>query len=304
MRISMAVPAAVVSCLLVAGCLPLALAVVSTPSRLDGNGNLRQERKATNTLEANQSLIVCNAYAYKDPLDVFRVRSMKLANRQGPIAYKNCQNVVVALKEGDRLDFKAGGLDVGSFFVKGLPKSKSTLLLVPRRRNNNTMAVSFQSHAFSDLLAATQVAVVDAYAGAAADGIKIMDAPQAKQLVGRHKKDTAALVQKRVETLRYNSIVALAAGHYRLGLGPESMVSLGENSEPKKGLSALQALVVGAKEKYVVMRVGVEDNREGSALYPEELVVFPKSSSAESRRPGVVAVVLIAAAVARALCSF
>lgn len=280
-----------------AACLPLELCAVSAKSgMLEGTrANLRPS-SISMPGEVNQSLIVCNAYAHKEPLDVFRARSMKKANMEGPISYKNCQGLVVSLAEGDRLDFKAGDLDVGTFFVKGLPTRKSTLLLVPRRRSSDTMAVTFQSHAFLEL-DATQVAVVDAYSGAGADVVKIMDAPQEKK-ASYGKKSAQSLVQMRLETLRYNSIVALGPGRYNVGLGPASMVALSE-TEQQKGIGFFQAMIVGSRQKYVVMRVGVQDDTSTSALYPEELVVFPKSQGALVR-PGVFAA-FIASAVLMAM---
>jgi hypothetical protein len=243
--------------------------------------------------ETNQSLIVCNAYAFKEPLDIYRARSMEQANVQGPIAYKHCQDLSVALREGDRLDFKAGDLDVGTFFVRGLPTRKSTLLLVPRRRSNETMAVSFQSHAFSEL-DTTQVAVVDAYSGVGTDVVKIMDAPQEKKAPSG-KQDALLPVDQRLETLRYNSIVALGAGKYRIGLGPTSLVDISQLDQRK---DSFQSVAVASREKYVIMRVGVEeDDRMGAASrYPEELVVFPQSHG-QLVRPGVLGL-LAATAVA------
>merc|ERR1719247_1475167 len=113
------------------------------------------------------------------------------------LRYKECREFNTELSEGDQLDFKAGNLDVGTFYATGMPKSSSSLLLIPHRRDSRSVAISFESHAFADLQS-PQIAVVDAYKGKGEGGVKIMDlVPQDTQ--------TPAVE----EMLKFSSVVAV-----------------------------------------------------------------------------------------------
>lgn len=210
-----------------------------------------------------QSLVICNAFAYKKPLDVTRVRSALRLTADVPVHYKECRELKMPLKEGDQLEFKAGELSVGTFFATGLPKTSSSLMLIPHRKSLNSLNLAFDSHAFSELQS-PQIAVVDAYSGTEAGHIQIMDVAKP------HKDATEAKSQlamfQRVEDLRFNSVIALNPGEYKVAL-------VGSGGETTADSAPLR---VAGKTKYVVMRVGADRGVGKIAGFPQELVVFPQ----------------------------
>mmetsp|Transcript_8459 Transcript_8459/g.17939 ORF Transcript_8459/g.17939 Transcript_8459/m.17939 type:complete len:299 (+) Transcript_8459:80-976(+) len=239
-----------------------------------------------------QSLVVCNAFAYKKPLDVTRVRSALRLTSNAPVQYKECRELKMPLEEGDQLEFKAGELSVGTFFATGLPKTSQSLLLIPHRKSLNSLNLAFDSHAFSELQS-PQIAVVDAYSGTEAGRIQIMDVPKPDEDAKAKTQSQVALVQ-RVEDLRYNSVIALNPGAYKVALvhsGDNAMV----DSSP---------LNVAGKTKYVVMRVGADHGFGKIAGFPQELVVFPQLAAevAQSSAPSAMRWNLAAAATALFAC--
>jgi len=195
------------------------------------------------------NLTVCNAYAENKPLSVYTV-NQKAKLTEEPLQYKACKEIVLELADSERIDFKLGGLSVGTFHVGNLPFAPTSLLLVPYRRGNGTMAATFYSHAFSVAQENSQLAVVDAYDGSAPGALKIA---QGKG----HGKESAQL--------KPGTAVNLAAGAYQ--------VSLDDASSKSVKTVALSATDGG---KHVVMRVG------GSDGLPQELVVFSGESSERS----------------------
>jgi len=201
--------------------------------------------------DIEQQLIICNAYASQSALDVYHVQTMDRITSTEPLRYKDCREFIMSLGEGDQLDFKADDLDVGTFYATGLPKSSASLLLIPHRRDSHSVAISFESHAFSDMQS-PQLAIVDAYRGkAAAQGaVKITDA------LPQDGNSSAA-----EEILKFSSVVAVNPGSYK--------VRLSENQN-----STARSLLAKDQDKYVVMRVGLDNGG-----FPEELVVFPSSAA-------------------------
>lgn len=227
--------------------------------------------------EIDKALMICNGYAYPKALDVVQVRSgHRLTDREGAIAYKDCRNFHLPLKEGEQLDFKAGDLVVGTFFASGLPRTNASLLLIPHRKEPRSLAITFESHAFADLKTA-QVAVIDAYASGVnrsrsnLGSVRIMDSGSG-----------SSAQSKRAESLRFNSVVALNPGSYQLSLSSEQ----GQNV----------SLSASRQDKYVVMRVGNalpegeghNSSSRGSseASFPVELVVFPRNAMLQQHRSG------------------
>lgn len=201
-----------------------------------------------------QHLVICNAYASPKPLDVTRVRTRQSVTTG--LAYKQCRELSLPLEEGEELDFTAGGLDVGTFYATGVPRSAASLLLIPHRRSPHAVGVSFQSHAFSEVHA-PQVAVIDAYRGKGGKqegAIKIME-----NLPAADGKSPATRVE---ENLKFNSVVALNPGRYEV-----SLAGMGSNATTR----TLNAAEAG---RYVVMRLGVDNGDQ----YPQELVVFPNGA--------------------------
>merc|ERR550537_1426958 len=109
-------------------------------------------------LEFKHRLRVCNAYPYAAALDLYRGKSEKLTDDQMP--YKTCKDFKTQLKAGDKLEFKVGDANAGTFSVSGLPNNDAVLLLSIYRHDTLSTAVSFESHVFANLLNA-QVAVID-----------------------------------------------------------------------------------------------------------------------------------------------
>lgn len=208
----------------------------------------------------DQHLVICNAYASDHPLDVMTVRTRQTITENGPLAYKQCKDFTVGLEEGDQLDFKAGNLDVGTFYATGLPKSSASLLLIPHRRSPHAVGVSFESHAFADVRN-PQIAVIDAFRSKSGkkDGkVSIIETVPASS----SNKDTTRIE----EDLKFNSVVAVNPGEYEIAL-------LGSGGHVNK-----VPLKASGAEKYVIMRLGVEEEG-GKSKYPQELVVFPNSAS-------------------------
>merc|ERR1719446_516683 len=204
------------------------------------------------TLEFKHRLRVCNAYPYGAALDLFRGRSEKMTD-DGPLSYKSCKDFKAPLKAGDKLEFKVGDANAGTFSVSDLPNNDATLLLVIYRHDTLSTAVSFESHVFANLLNA-QVAVLDTYKGAEKASLKIQDAADSK---------TA-----RSEELRYDSVVAVNPGKYRCQL-------VGADGSEK----AEAPLVALNRESYVVIRTGVEAQQGPS--YKQELMVYPQSDPSQ-----------------------
>jgi hypothetical protein len=239
-----------------------------TAQGVDGKEKQQRQRHTLLAQPAvvNQQLIICNAYASPKKLEVVNVRTRHSLTEGNPLAYKQCQDFRLPLSEGDQLDFKAGGLDVGTFYATGLPKSSASLLLIPHRRSPHAVSVAFESHAFADLTS-PQIAVIDAYRGKdlqQSGSVKLVE-----DLPPTDNKAEAELSQVE-ESLRFNSVVAVNPGQYLLSLG-----DAGGNAT-KKPLNA-----VGGN-KYVVMRLGVEGEDSHGDHYPQELVVFPNGAMGTS----------------------
>mmetsp|Transcript_32051 Transcript_32051/g.100511 ORF Transcript_32051/g.100511 Transcript_32051/m.100511 type:complete len:196 (+) Transcript_32051:1-588(+) len=191
--------------------------------------------------------------------------------------YKTCRDFLAPLKAGDKLEFKVGDANAGTFSVSDLPNNDAVLFLVIHRHDTLSTAVSFESHVFANLLNA-QVAIIDTYKGAAQVQPRIMDAKNVKQ--------------SRTEELRFNSVVAVNPGIYQVEL-----IGKDGNAKAKHELVALN------RESYVVLRTGVEAQQGES--YPQELVIFPNSDPATLKSGasavGPAAALLALAAVAAAL---
>jgi len=229
----------------------LALGAVEASFRHTG---VRHASSLVRGLEFKHRLRVCNAYPYAGALDLYRGKEMLTGpNTPGDtMPYKACEDFKVQLKAGDKLEFKVGDAMAGTFSVSDLPNNDAVLLLVIYRHDTLSTAVSFESHVFANLLNA-QVAVIDTYKGSGKSTMKILDSDKSK---------TA-----RSEDLRYDSVVALNPGEYKVTL-------VGTDGEEKSS----SPLVAVNRESYTILRVGVE--AQSGQQYPQELVVYPKSDPA------------------------
>lgn len=205
-------------------------------------------------IEFKHRLRVCNAYPYAAALEVWRGKNERLTDDgDGPMPYKTCRDFMAPLKTGDKLGFKFGEANAGTFSVSDLPNNDAVLLLVIHRHDTQSTAVSFESHVFANLLNA-QIAVIDTYRGSAKSAPRILDSEQVQG-----KGST------RSEELRFDSVVAVNPGAYEVTLADE-----------QGGVKARSELVALNRESYVVLRVGVES--ESGPEYPQELVVYPQSN--------------------------
>jgi len=211
-------------------------------------------------LEFKHRLRVCNAYPYAAALDVFRGHSERLTG-DAPMPYKSCRDFTAPLKSGDRLEFKVGDANAGSFSVSELPDSDAVLLLVIHRHDTVSTAISFESHVFANLQN-SQIAVIDTYKGAAKASARILDAKKEEKKDEKAGPKTKA--PARSEELRYDSVVAVNPGEYEVDL-----------AAPTGETKAKHQLVALSHESYVVLRVGVESQQ--GASFPEELMVYPQS---------------------------
>lgn len=235
---------------------------------------LRDHQKAhsfISSLEFKQMLRVCNAFPYAYPMDVY-IGKEKLTKE--PLAYKKCGQYSPSMKPGDKIDFKVGDSSAGSFSVSELPSNDAVMLLVIYRHDTLSTAVSFESHVFSNLIN-SQIAVLDAYRGAAKATPRIQDVKDAKT--------------SRNEELRYDSVVAVNPGLYQVVLQSD------DSEKEKLENKVRHELVALNRESYVVIRCGVEAQQGQS--YPQELMVFPHSDpkaleGAAARKTAVFAMLL------------
>lgn len=195
--------------------------------------------------EFKHRLRVCNAYPYNDAVDVYRGRE-KLTKL--PMAYKMCGDFASQLLAGDKLKFMVGDNSAGTFTISDLPNNDAVLLLVIHRHDTLSTAVAFKSHVFANLLNA-QVAVIDAFKGRSRGTAEIHDG------------------SARREKLKYNSVVAMNPGEYKVDL-----VDAGGKDQVIEDLVALN------RESYVIIRTGVDS--EQGPQYPQDLIVYPMSDPA------------------------
>jgi len=202
-------------------------------------------------LEFKHRLRICNAYPGTAAIDVYRGKADKL-NGDAPMPYKTCKDFLAPLRAGDKLEFRIGDANAGTFSISDLPNSDAVLFLVIHRHDTLSTAVAFESHVFANLLNA-QVAVIDTYKGTAKSEPRIMDAPGG----GGGGKNA------RSEELRFESVVAVNPGVYEVSL-------VGSDGKTQ----AKNSLVAQNRESFIILRTGVEAKQGPS--YPQELVVYPK----------------------------
>jgi len=204
-------------------------------------------------------LRLCNGFAAKEPV-VVRGASFNMITKD-PIGYKKCADLTLPLVDGEELMFMAGDKQVGAFTVSGLPRSTASLLLVVYRRSKGSSA-AFDSHVYSSSNLA-QIAVIDAYNGAASDALEIYG------------------TDGKTEPLRFGSIAYANPGEYNVRLTgadtedqPTRIERLLTVLGGPPGRSA--SVTIGAGTRYVAMRVGAG----GSEEFPEELVLLGRAAAA------------------------
>lgn len=240
----------------VAAALALGASAINTAA-----GTVR-DRKAggfVRGLEFRHRLRICNAYPYAATMDVIHGRHQRLT-ADSPMPYKTCRDFASPLQEGDKLDFKIGDANAGTFSVSNLPSNDALLLLVIHLHDMVSTAVSFESHVFASLQNA-QIAIIDTYRGLAKSVPRILDAVAPEDDV-----EVKRVTANRSEELRYDSVVAVNPGVYKIDL-----------ADAKGAVKSSGQLVALGRESYVVLRTGVES--QSGQSFPEELVIFPVSPS-------------------------
>jgi len=228
---------------LVSLCLVVAGAAVSNNAVHHTHGShFKKAKHSENTVQFKHRLRVCNAYPHAEGLDVLRGREQMT---KAPLEYKMCGDFASQLLAGDKLKFMVGDANAGTFTISDLPNNDAVLLLVIYRHDTLSNAVAFKSHVFANLLNA-QIAVIDTYKGRARSFAEITDG------------------SKKEEKLRYNSVVALNPGEYK--------VNLMDNHGKKQVAEDLVAL---NRESYVIIRTGVEAQQ--GPEYPQDIIVYPMS---------------------------
>mmetsp|Transcript_79320 Transcript_79320/g.139996 ORF Transcript_79320/g.139996 Transcript_79320/m.139996 type:complete len:328 (+) Transcript_79320:98-1081(+) len=212
----------------------------------------------------NHVLRVCNAFPSFDNLTV--VRKSQLLTGAEPMQYKTCRDLNGShLLEGDELQMDIGAGVSHTFEIGELPKRDSLLVLVVYRHLRSFMDMSFHSHVFEKWTdGSAQLAVMDTYDGSSSLSLRIAHDVGIDEAHGVGGS----------EELKYNNVVAVNAGDYRISLqGKES-----ESKESK--IKDLVDFVGLANQTYIVLRVGgVNSTAKGSDVnaFPEELMVFPQS---------------------------
>lgn len=224
-------------------------------SKADSSNGLKRSKITIGVPLVQHHMTVCNAYHSTAPLEITHVDQHISLTKDKPLKYKECQEFTLPLGEGNRLDFKSNGQDVGTFHATSMPKASTSLLLIPRHREGSSRALAFDSHAFADLKS-PQIAVVDAYHGKQATTVNIIE----------NLDETEAGQTPLAEALRYNSVVAVAPGKYNVALLESGATS---------NFTAMP-LHAGTRSKCVVMRVG--GGIHDGVAFPQELVVFPNSA--------------------------
>mmetsp|Transcript_45139 Transcript_45139/g.104586 ORF Transcript_45139/g.104586 Transcript_45139/m.104586 type:complete len:276 (-) Transcript_45139:71-898(-) len=238
-------------------CVTLASLVVASALGVNTRGSQLDSREQESssflrTLGFKQKLRVCNAYPHHTPLEI--VIDGKEAVTKEPLPYKACVQMQSTFPVGTEVDFKADGIEVGSFTIADLPESDATLLLVIYRHDTVSTAVAFKSHVYANAESA-QIAALDTYQGNdPSTELRIEDVPSTQ---GDSKAE-----QARSEILRFNSVVAVNDGKYAVSLFNRT-----------GGVLAKSEIDTKQQEQYVVLRCGV--TAEEGESYPEELLVFP-----------------------------
>jgi hypothetical protein len=171
--------------------------------------------------------------------------------------YKACQDFQTPLQLRDKVEFKVGDTSTGTFTVSDLPSDDALLLLVVHRHDTLSTAMAFESHVFANIENA-QVAILDTYKGETRATVRIED-----DLKGSGPRS---------EELRYNSVVSVNPGKYRVSLFDQAN---GKRKEALDGGTESE-LIVMPHESYVVLRTGVEAQQGDS--FPEEIIVFPNEN--------------------------
>jgi len=256
-------------------------------------------------------------------MEIYNPRTLdEITRNGGPLFYKDCRDLEIALREGDNLEFKVGGVKKAHFQVQGLPLPvvSPLLLLIPRRRGRGGFSsMVFESHVFAaGEEHSAQVAVIDASkwssdrgGGDAGHGISSIHIAEHHEVPDKNRTtDDTRKSFRKGEKLAFGAVASVRApGNYDISLpslrhrsSPSSSSPGRPKEEEAPVFSSRQVeLHARARGNYVVLRVGEENNPDGR--FPQELVVFPASSAypGAGRRRGSFFVALVLSSSAAAL---
>jgi len=203
------------------------------------------------------TLRVCNAYPSSHDLRVLKNNNELKGKSQ--MKYKECIELDGPLKEGDRLNFEASSVPLGTFTVGVLPDKKSTLVLVAFRESKVNTKIAFMSHTF-EARALAQLAVIDTFQGKTKSDLSI------SQFQDPNNAGAALSVQDK--ELEFNTAMELEAGAYQVKIATGATRQI-------KG-----PFVVAEGETYVLLRTGLDDAPSPSPSPP------PISAPQETQNSG------------------
>lgn len=250
---------------------------------------------------SSHNLTVCNAYVDSRPMNVYtHARGSRGQEEQDrahvklteqPLEYKRCRSLVVDLAEDAHIDFKLGGLSVGTFHANNLPYASASLLLVPYHHTNGSMSADFLSHTFLPDETGSQIAVLDTYTGSATGTMHILSGGPSPATVQLDAQLSAQGKRRRTAELKAGTAASLAAGEYE--------VVLRDSGGKRQRTVSLDA---AAGSTYVVIRVGSEEDDIAQDLLVTKVSGNRGAAGSGSFRaaPGALAgaIVALAAAVA------
>jgi len=246
-------------------------------------GNVARYNSALETTATKHKLRVCNAYPSAHDLRV--LKNSKELEGKSQMKYKECTELEGSLNEGDRLNFEADAVPLGTFTVSELPKEQSTLLLVAFRESKSSTKIMFTSHVFRAGDHA-QLAVIDTFQGKTKTELSMSQFQEATE------KGAAPAVEE--EAMKFGTVMTLKAGVYQVKIAT--------------GVTAQVAgpFPVANGENYVVLRTGLDDSPARSPSFlqmaqesdtvgpwmlqqPEAKATFGNSVSGDSHAVGLMA---------------
>lgn len=251
-------------------CLSFTLcAVEGTSLETFGQQSLRADARSDSIIlpRPQQTLRICNAWPNQVLLSA---RVVRTGSRVENLPYKSCRDSLMDLQTDDQIDFIANETNlshspVGSFSIRSLANSQSTLLLVVS--GGHHADVTFSSHTYNqggDGMA--QLVCLDTFQGSTRRQLRIR-APAQQKL--NSTTGSAVFLGNPPANLMFGSVQGVTPGSYSLTL---------EDLDDRQFSNT--ALIARADKQYVVLRVG-DEMRGGT--FPEEVIAFPQMSRSFSR---------------------
>eukprot|EP00931_Biecheleriopsis_adriatica_P060280 TRINITY_DN36187_c0_g1_i1.p2 TRINITY_DN36187_c0_g1~~TRINITY_DN36187_c0_g1_i1.p2 ORF type:complete len:274 (-),score=77.16 TRINITY_DN36187_c0_g1_i1:48-869(-) len=201
-------------------------------------------------------IYMCNAYPSEQSLKIYRGK--QVLTNDTSLKYKSCREFTfLDLKEGEKLTFEESEATANIFELVDLPRQQEALMaIIATRKASSSTDLTFESLVFKEPSKEhAQLAVIDVHDGKAQADLRI----------------THSDVNSRGEQMTWGRITSVNSGHYRLWL-----------EDAEQSLQAETDFTVLGGNSYVVMRVGGDAHPSSHGLnFPQDLVVFPKSTEEE-----------------------